>query len=193
MNSVPTAADGHQWIRHTLVLAALLWMTGCGRQETMPEMANELEPPSVAGMTVQHNSIRAAVDPPAEPALDPLTWSSEVAATARNWAAQCRFEHNSNRGRLGENIAAFTDSTGSADETLQQWAAESADYDWASNRCAAGRVCGHYTQVVWRGSRRLGCGMAECTTGSPFEGFERWQLWVCNYDPPGNVERQRPY
>jgi len=47
--------------------------------------------------------------------------------------------------------------------------------------------------VVWRGSARLGCGVAKCSKNSPFSGFPDWQLWVCNYDPPGNYVGQRPY
>jgi hypothetical protein len=39
---------------------------------------------------------------------------------------------------------------------------------------------GHFTQVVWRATTHVGCGTASCT------GLV---LWVCNYDPPGNVER----
>ena len=58
-------------------------------------------------------------------------------------------------------------------------------------QCAAeanSNGCGHYTQVVWAESSNLGCGYAQCTVNSPFDGFDTWDNWVCNYDPPGNVE-----
>jgi pathogenesis-related protein 1 len=29
--------------------------------------------------------------------------------------------------------------------------------------------------------------------GSPFEGFDTWENWVCNYDPPGNWVGEKPY
>jgi len=67
---------------------------------------------------------------------------------------------------------------------------EKANYNYSANSCSA--TCGHYTQVVWRNSLRLGCGVKNCTTGSPFGGGA-WQFWVCNYDPPGNISGQRPY
>jgi hypothetical protein len=35
--------------------------------------------------------------------------------------------------------------------------------------------------------------MAKCTKNSPFSGFPEWQIWVCNYDPPGNFNGTRPY
>jgi hypothetical protein len=35
---------------------------------------------------------------------------------------------------------------------------EAADYDYKTNRCRAG--CGHYTQVIWRDTKELGCAVA---------------------------------
>jgi hypothetical protein len=40
---------------------------------------------------------------------------------------------------------------------------------------------GHFTQVIWRSSKQLGCGMALCR-GNHF--------WVCRYSPAGNVGGQ---
>jgi hypothetical protein len=57
-------------------------------------------------------------------------------------------------------------------------------YDYKSNTCHQGGPCGHYTQVVWSGTRELGCGVAR----SPSR-----EIWVCNYNPPGNYIGQRPY
>ncbi|KAE8692991.1 Pathoproteinsis-related protein 1C [Hibiscus syriacus] len=62
---------------------------------------------------------------------------------------------------------------------------ERADYDYNSNSCASGKVRGHYTQVVWRNSVRLGCAKVRCNNGGTFIG--------CNYAPPGNIRGQRPY
>ena len=64
------------------------------------------------------------------------------------------------------------------------WASEASNYDYASNACSG--TCGHYTQIVWRGSTELGCGIASCSKNSPFSGFSDWTFVVCNYDPPGN-------
>jgi hypothetical protein len=64
---------------------------------------------------------------------------------------------------------------------------------WATNACAAGEPCGHYTQLVWRGTTRVGCGKATCTVNSPFgAGFPTWEYYVCDYEPPGN-SGARPY
>ena len=55
------------------------------------------------------------------------------------------------------------------------------------------KVCGHYTQLVWRNSTLLGCAYARCTSNSPFQGVPTWDFWVCDYSPPGNWVGQRPY
>ncbi|KAG6409071.1 hypothetical protein SASPL_132102 [Salvia splendens] len=91
--------------------------------------------------------------------------------------------HSGNR-QYGENLA-----KGSGDFTCRAavdlWVGEKAYYNYGSNSCAGGRVCGRYTQVVWRNSNRLGCARARCNNG--------WWLISCNYAPPGNYVGQRPY
>jgi len=37
------------------------------------------------------------------------------------------------------------------------WADEEKCYDYDSNTCAEGHMCGHYTQIVWSTTRKLGC------------------------------------
>jgi hypothetical protein len=149
--------------------------------------ASDVEPANMQGMLEAHNAARAAVNPPASPPIPDLVWSNEVAQTAEAWAYNCKFMHSGNN--YGENIYATSGSSKPAD-VVSSWVSEDKDYDYASNTCT--NVCGHYTQVVWRNSARLGCGMANCTTNSPF-GSGAWQFWVCNYDPPGNFGGQKPY
>ncbi|PRQ00564.1 Cysteine-rich secretory protein family protein [Enhygromyxa salina] len=78
------------------------------------------------------------------------------------------------------------------EQIVASWAAESEHFNYASNRCAAGQVCGHYTQVVWRDSTEIGCAVARCSSNSPFGGGE-WFMAVCNYSPAGNYTGERPY
>ena len=111
---------------------------------------------------------------------------------------------------LGENLyaAAGTRGASAAQDAVPWWACEATNYDYASNACSlsgcadAPGVCGHYTQLVWRTTSEVGCGIKTCTTGSPFQGYPTWRFVVCDYDPPGNVSTcdehgncnpQRPY
>ncbi|KAF2294258.1 hypothetical protein GH714_008668 [Hevea brasiliensis] len=128
-----------------------------------------------------HNQARAAVG------VGPMTWDNKVAAFAQNYANQrardCNLVHSSNRP-YGENLAKSSGGL-SGKDAVKLWVDEKAFYDYNSNSCAAGKQCGHYTQVVWRNSVRLGCAKVKCNNGGTFIG--------CNYDPPGNFVGQKPY
>lgn len=126
-----------------------------------------------------HNVLRAQVGVP------PLEWSGHLEKIARDWAktllARRQFFHRPN-GNFGENLFEIAGASASPAEVIRAWAAESRNYNYGSNRCHG--VCGHYTQVVWRGTKHVGCAVARDS------GHE---IWVCNYDPPGNWVGQRPY
>jgi pathogenesis-related protein 1 len=145
--------------------------------------------PFAAAFVEAHNRARASVSPRADPALPPVQWSEELAASARAWARRCEFGHG--ESDYGENLAARTDQAEPA-AIVASWADEAQHFDHRRNRCASGEVCGHYTQVVWRGSTTIGCGVARCSGGGPFGGGE-WFMWVCNYAPPGNWKGEAPY
>lgn len=147
------------------------------------------EPAAMNGMTAAHNAARANVNPPAASPIPPLAWSGPIAAVAQAYAENCVWEHS--MGEYGENLYASAGQETTPQDVVDSWVSEVADYDYGSNGCSG--VCGHYTQVVWADSAKLGCGVANCSTGSPFDGFPDWQIWVCNYDPPGNFNGQKPY
>ncbi len=148
----------------------------------------------IRDMVAAHNQARSQAKPAPKPALPPLFWSLEAAKKAASWAKECKFEHNPDRGEFGENLAAATPNTWTTAEVVQSWADESADYDYTRNTCKKGKVCGHYTQVVWRKTGAVGCATVMCNKNSPFgPQFPSWQNWVCNYAPPGNWVGQRPY
>ncbi|KAG0468750.1 hypothetical protein HPP92_018078 [Vanilla planifolia] len=104
-----------------------------------------------------HNSARAAVN------VGPMTWNATVAAYAEQYAnyrsGSCDLVHSS--GPYGENLFSGTGRDWSAADAVRAWVDEGKDYDYASNSCAAGKVCGHYTQVVLgRVDRPRLCGRA---------------------------------
>jgi pathogenesis-related protein 1 len=171
--------------------------TGCGTSEaaTKPASDTRANSPLAKEMVAAHNQVRASAKPKPKSPLPPLTWSPEAAKVAQAWANQCKFEHNRNRGKYGENLAAAAPPGSKTNQgAVMDWASEAADYSYSSNKCAPGKVCGHYTQVVWRDTTQVGCATAICTKNSPFGAqFPKWQLWVCDYTPPGNYVGQKPY
>ncbi len=142
-----------------------------------------------------HNRWRSEVG------VEPLAWSDPLAASAQDWAEHiretrsCRIDASahSQRADIGENLAYYSPIRSSDGSTREQpinasrvtndWGREKRSYDAASNSCSG--VCGHYTQVVWRATKQVGCGRAVCS--------DRSQVWVCQYSPPGNYVGQKPY
>ena len=146
-----------------------------------------MEPANMTGMTAAHNAARAAVNPAANPAIPSLAWSSTVASFAQTYSQSCVFAHSN--GPYGENIYA-TSGSATPQNVVGSWVSEAGNYNYANNSCSG--VCGHYTQVVWRDTANLGCGVTDCSVNSPF-GSGNWQFWVCDYDPPGNFNNMKPY
>jgi pathogenesis-related protein 1 len=125
-----------------------------------------------------HNAFRTDVN------LPPLQWSSRLAEYSQAWAntliANNLSMHNPN-SPYGENI--FISGPGSTpSEVVEKWASELTDYSYQTNSCKS--VCGHYTQLVWRDTLKVGCAVAR---------NEHREIWVCSYDPPGNYRGEWPY
>jgi uncharacterized protein YkwD len=109
----------------------------------------------------------------------PLAWSAPLAEAAQRWAMAlrqrgCALEHSG--GPYGENLAAGTSGTLDGEAVTAMWYDEVARYRFAPGGFSM--QTGHFTQVVWRATRRIGCAVTACG------GLD---LWVCEYDPPGNV------
>ncbi|KAF2653439.1 PR-1-like protein, partial [Lophiostoma macrostomum CBS 122681] len=115
-----------------------------------------------------------------------LKWDNDAAKYAQNWANNCDFKHSG--GKYGENLFGVW-ATGAFDYINQTkaditdgWYAEIAKYDF--NNPGFSEETGHFTQVVWKSSKKLGCAWNQnpCISNNvPFYKF------VCEYDPPGNV------
>jgi pathogenesis-related protein 1 len=168
-----------------------------GSQRPTPARTEEPDPapeaPAIDPVTQAfldaHNHHRANVSPaPSEP-LPAMRWSDQLAAHARKVADECKFEHSTTD--YGENLSARTGPADPAD-VVADWVAEAQHWDPKRNKCKAGEVCGHYTQVVWRASVELGCASRLCGKGGLF-GDSEWTMTVCNYAPAGNFSGQRPY
>lgn len=158
------------------------------------------EPAKFRGTLASHNSVRSQLG------LVPLRWSNKLAGYAQQWAnnqantKNCAMQHRPHQAGPfkqvhGENLfwaspKRWSDGRTelqelSIGEVVKAWADEVVDYDYNSNSCRSGEQCGHYTQIVWHETRAVGCAIAVCSDQS--------QLWVCNYDPPGNYIGEKPY
>jgi uncharacterized protein YkwD len=131
-----------------------------------------------------HNRERAAVGVP------PLVWSDKLAADAKPWA-----EHLAAIGKLvhdtehlptlgeGENLASGGHTTTvPIAQNMQGWIAEKNSYQGKPSATGT-NVTGHYTQMVWRNTKEVGCATA---SGGPND-WRGWDILVCRYSPPGNT------
>lgn len=159
-----------------------------------------------------HNEARDAVG------VTRLTWDAALARDALAYAQKLPAKQSScdslslahdrvelNRLQQGENLAATARaawptaawSTKTASEAVAGWVAEKANYNYANNSCSSTNPgCGHYTQVVWKNTTKVGCAIATATCDLAHEGQiieNRKSFLVCRYSPPGNYSGQKPY
>jgi uncharacterized protein YkwD len=118
-----------------------------------------------------------------------VTWSKDLAKYAQEWADRVaetgKFEHRP-EGKYGENLAAGKGEGYGVSEAAATWLKEKEAYDAGKREL---EKVGHYTQMVWLRTTRIGAGKAVIKAG-PMEG---WTVVVCNYAPRGNVRGEKPY
>ncbi|OCT57313.1 peptidase inhibitor 16 [Xenopus laevis] len=139
----------------------------------------------------KHNFYRSQTEPSASDMIK-LTWDTALEKLAKSYAEKCIWEHNKDRGFIGENLFVMSGSSLDVVLGLDDWHKERDYYNFTTGTCQEGQMCGHYTQVVWAGTERVGCGQKFC---EKLEGVddENMYLLVCNYEPPGNFEGESPY
>lgn len=129
-----------------------------------------------------HNAARRQVSVPA------LMWNATLASYALKYAKsqtnKC-LPLTHSRGPYGENLFWGSGKVWTPQDAVYYWVKEKADYIRATNKCKPGKVCGHYTQVVWRSTKSVGCASVACKDGSTY--------FICSYYPFGNIVGQAPY
>ena len=133
--------------------------------------------PIAAAWIKAHNAARA------KHCAQPLVWSSTIAKVAQAWADQlkakgCVFGH-SNNNKYGENLGAGTIGALDPESTVAMWYDEIKLYKFPNGGFSM--QTGHFTQLVWTDTTQVGCGHVQCNGND---------IYVCNYNPPGNWEGQ---
>ena len=83
---------------------------------------------------------------------------------------------------IGENLYLMMSSgepTFTGDDVMDKWL-ESSNYDF--NNPGFTEKDGHFTQIVWKSSTKVGCGAAK----GPIDGWNGLFV-ICNYYPAGNI------
>lgn len=160
------------------------WADGAMITETVPA---DMRPQDLSGLPARilalHNRERERAGVP------PLTWDIALAEAAASYGPALarigRLEHSPavSRPGQGENLWMGTRGAYSVEEMIGGWIGEkrlfrpgrfpdavSASGNWSD--------VAHYTQMIWRGTTRVGCAI-------PSVGD--WDYLICRYAPGGNV------
>ena len=171
----------------------------------------QLSPAQKDAVVAKMNSWRSSLG---AASMQSLSWDDNLAKFAGELAEGCVVAHTTSQERMSvpgwtgqyvaENLAGATvagltlaDATnaskvsGLLDQGLGIWWAQKPDYDLASNTCKAGKICAHYTQMVWSSTTKVGCAISMCTPQKSF-GAPGYNL-VCEFAPGGNQTGVRPY
>ncbi|EGR45451.1 uncharacterized protein TRIREDRAFT_81331 [Trichoderma reesei QM6a] len=144
-------------------------------------------------MVDQHNVHRANHSSPA------LEWDDTLAGYAQITAQGCVFAHDMSEGGggYGQNLASWG-STGDIDDKQLEAARRGVTDQWYNDEMENWTFYGlanppsgtnldswgHYTQLIWKSSTKVGCYTAKCPAGTVLS-MQSWYT-VCNYSPPGN-------
>lgn len=138
----------------------------------------------VAEVLAAHNEERADKGVPA------LVWKEDLARDAADWAntlkGSATLRHAGVQGQ-GENLWMGTRDDFAPATMVGDWIEEKADYRPGRfpdiSHTSKWSDVGHYTQIIWRNTREVGCAVA---TDAEFDYL------VCRYFPAGNWMGEDP-
>ncbi|ODN06548.1 Golgi-associated plant pathogenesis-related protein 1 [Orchesella cincta] len=156
-----------------IVFISLLQLQLCCGQEAYQQKALDL-----------HNQYRATHHSPA--LTSDNTLNSNAVKCAQWYADQQKIDHKCPyKNGTGENLSAGNGGNWSNDQwaelSTKMWYDEVKYYNY-SNPGFSGKT-GHFTQVVWKNSQRLGFGYVQ---------KNGYTVGVALYSPPGNYQGQFP-
>jgi len=135
--------------------------------------------------------------------MERLSWSKWLTSLAATWAATCEWKHGQPElgtspefDKVGQNLRALAkvpeDKKLNMKEIIEFWYDEKPNYSYETMKCAAGKTCDNYTQLVWAATRQVGCAVHICEpikngpTGATVKAF----YVVCQYGPAANLAGQ---
>ena len=115
-----------------------------------------------------------------------VAWDNGIAQYAQAWAdhlAATGVAQHRPANAYGENIFWGSSNYGVVD-AVRSWESEKSFYHGEVIDGSNYQIFGHYTQIIWDRTTKIGCGMATSPAGTVYI--------VANYSPAGNMLGQRP-
>lgn len=143
-----------------------------------------------ARLLAAHNLERSSLG------LPKLQWDDSLAASAEEWGEQLAaiddIEHSpddpDDPDPEGENLFLGTKNHFAPEEMVGMWIEEKKHFKPGifpnNSRTGSLEDVGHYTQLVWRDTGRVGCAVSQ---------GQEYDILVCRYRRAGNVEGERPF
>ncbi|KAF8246153.1 PR-1-like protein [Wilcoxina mikolae CBS 423.85] len=125
-------------------------------------------------MLRDHNLLRAQHHVP------PLIWDTALEDSARAHAQKCDFVHSG--GPYGENLAA---NLHCEKDVCPRWGSEERKH-YNFDAPGFSPATGHFTQMVWKDTQKLGCAEVHCPGEIARAGAGSGRNVVCHYWPHGN-------
>jgi hypothetical protein len=132
-------------------------------------------------LSLHNEARRQALEPP-------LSWDPALGQQAASYAMELAltnsFHHSSPGARqgTGENLWMGTHGAYSYEAMVEAWSSERRNFVPgvfpAVSRSGNWHDVGHYTQMIWPGTTRVGCALASNRTND---------FLVCRYASPGNI------
>ena len=165
-------------------LAAALFSAGFAAPAAAA--SNNLASQFPSRILAAHNAVRA------QAGVQPLAWDSALGNAAATYAMQLAltnsFHHSDRKARAGtgENLWMGTHGAFSYDSMVGTWSSERRYFVPgvfpAVSRSGNWEDVGHYTQMVWPTTTRVGCAVASNGAND---------FLVCRYASAGNVDGRR--
>jgi len=151
----------------------------------------------------RHNDFRSKRNESHQPCaasdMEAMVWDDAIAEEAQAWADGCIGDHAEGAGsQFGENIYVSMPKTDYDAKELasgvDDWYSEMKDSVWGiddrKGTSKPGATCGHYWQVIWARSNKVGCGVASCKSSLMVSGVDQGPglLLVCRYQSPASLK-----
>ncbi len=164
-----------------IILLVLIALVSCNNLRTLAAFDFNT---FYTALVNRHNTLRK------KHSAGSLTKLTDIAKLAQTTANECKkagkLQHSgtSYKGQwMGQNLYISGGAAPTGAAVANYWYSENKNYDYSTGKSKNNAVTGHFTQLVWKSTKQIGCAVAIGT----WNGYNPSYFVCCNYFPGGNV------